>query len=350
MADGAFSMKACRLAFVSTAHIHTSGFIDGILAATDGRCVHAVWDDQAMRGRRHAERARAQFYPELGAFLADPAIDGFLICAENIRHLPLLRQVVPLGKPVFCEKPLVTGVEDATRLRSLLHGGAAPLVCGYFHPFEGMMRAVATLLAQGAFGRVTRTRCRISHAAAYARSFDHLDVGWLAEPALSGGGAFLDLGTHSVHLLRTLFGPVTNAWATIRNESGAYPACDDFGLAHLLFSSGVLGTVEAAWTQTGGISGLEIVGEKLSLWHTGETYVLGAFGEAPTPLVAAPDLPARVDRLVAVIRGEISEASLMAELDAAIDAVAIVEACYESARSGRWTPVAPVSHSAFTPA
>ncbi len=89
-----------RLAFVSTAHIHARPFIEGIVGATDGRTVYAVWDDVPERGLRYAELARARYVPDLGALLRDPAVDGFVICAENTRHLPLLRQVLPVGKPV----------------------------------------------------------------------------------------------------------------------------------------------------------------------------------------------------------------------------------------------------------
>ena len=99
-----------NIAFVSTAHIHTKGFIEHILKATDGRKVAAVWDDVAERGEKYAKMADAPFVADLSKLLADPKIDGFIICAENTRHLPLLKQVLPVGKPVFCEKPLVTTV------------------------------------------------------------------------------------------------------------------------------------------------------------------------------------------------------------------------------------------------
>ena len=87
-----------KIAFISTAHIHTKGFIENILKATDGRKVAAVWDDVADRGRRYAEMAGAPFVADLPALLGDSSIDGFVICAENTRHLPLLRQVLPVGK------------------------------------------------------------------------------------------------------------------------------------------------------------------------------------------------------------------------------------------------------------
>lgn len=330
-----------RLAFVSTAHIHTRPFLEGIARARDGRVVHAVWDEVPARGARHAALAHARFEPNLAELLRDPAVDGFVVCAENTRHLALLEAALATGRPVLCEKPLVTTVADARRLKALLARHPGRLCCGYFLPFSPEYRAVAALLAHGAFGSVTRITLRNSHAGAYGRLFDSPDLKWFTDPALAGGGAFMDVGAHAVHAARTLFGPVKEVWADLGNHSGIYPTCDDYGLAHLRFANGVLGTLEAAWTQTGGENGLEIIGSRKSLWQVGCSYVIGRHGAGePEPLVPAPSgHPAQVDRLVAMIRGELTREEIDVDLAACLDEVAIMEACYRAAREGRWTAV-----------
>jgi len=331
-----------RIAFLSTAHIHTKSFIENVLKATDGRLVAAVWDDDAERGRRYAAMANAPFEADLDALLANPAVDGFVICAENTRHLPLLRKTLPAGKPVFCEKPLVTNTGDLAEVKALLAQYPTTLFCGYFQPFEPALLAAAELVRAGTFGKITRIRYRNAHHAAYARWFDNPDLAWFHDPELSGGGAFMDMGTHAIHLVRTLFGPVDEVWATIGNHSGQYPACDDFGIAQLRFASGVLGTVEAAWTQTGGIGGLEITGSEKCLWNTPTGYVIGAPGKAAEPLDVAgfnKGKPTRMDRLVATLRGEIPADELKADLAASLDAVAIMAAAYASSGAGGWTKV-----------
>lgn len=335
-------MPTSRIAVLSTAHIHTRGFLDRITKSTDGRQVYAIWDDVPERGRRYAADFKAKFVSSLSRLLRDENVDAFLICAENTRHLALLKKALPLGKPVLCEKPLATTVRDAVKVAALVAQHGTTLFCGYTQPFDGGMQAVAQMLAGKSFGNVTRVKLRVAHNAAYGRWFDHPDLQWFAKLELSGGGAFMDLGTHAVHLLRTLFGPVTEVWATIRNESGAYPAVDDAGVAHLRFASGVLGTVEASWTQTGGIGGLEITGSEKSLWNNGRENVVGKPGEEAVAVTALPGKPCNVDRLGAVIRGEIPAEELQADLAAILDSVAIMEAAYTSSKTGRWTKVKPV--------
>lgn len=329
-----------RIAILSTAHVHTKSFIENMLKATDGRKVACIWDDIPSRAEPFAAMAGAPFVANLDQVLADPTVDGFIICAENTRHLPLLRKVMPVGKPVFCEKPLVTNPADLAELRALIAANPTVLFGGYFQPFMAPMQTVAEVIRSGVLGTITRIRYRNAHHAAYARWFDNPDVQWFHNPELSGGGAFMDMGTHALHLVRTLFGPVKETFAIIENHSAQYPTCDDFGIAHLRFANGILGTIEAGWTQTGGIGGLEVVGSKKTLWNTADGYVVGGPGEKPEPVAPAPaNRPNRVDRLVAILRGEIPAEELRADLEASLDAVALMTACYASAKNGAWTKV-----------
>jgi predicted dehydrogenase len=329
-----------NIAVVSTAHIHTKSFLENLAKGADGRKAYAIWDDIPERGQRYAEQFGAKFVPKLGKLLVDKAVDGFLICAENTRHWPLLRRVLPVGKPVMCEKPLCTTVHEARKAAAILKKHPTKLICGYFQPFSGTMQAVRKTLEDKALGAVTAARFRNAHHAAYGRWFDNPDLMWFTIPGLSGGGAMMDMGTHAVHLLRTLLGPVTEVWADLRNQTGIYVAVDDFGIAHLKFASGVMGTVEAAWTQTGGIDGLEIVGSAKTLWNAGKgQYVVGGPGEEPAPLAPQAERPTRVDRLIAAIGGQVSDQELADDLAAILDSVLIMSAIYRSSKSGSWEKV-----------
>lgn len=328
-----------NIAFISTAHIHVKGFLENLAKRTDGGKAYAIWDDVEDRGRRYAADYGATFVPNLDALLADPGVNGFIIAAENTRHMPLFEKVLPVGKPIFCDKPLLTTVAEMRKLSRLLKNSTAPLHSGYWMPFKGDMRAVAALIKAGTLGKITRVRCRNAHHAAYGRWFDNPDLAWFADPSLAGGGAFMDMGTHAVHLLRTLFGSVDEVWATIGNHSQIYPQVDDYGIAHLKFSSGILGTVEAAWTQTGGSKGLEITGSEATLWDDGKGYFWAAPGKDPTRIEPLPSHPISTDRLVETILGRVTQEELDSDLEASIDAVCIMEAAYLASRSGGWMKV-----------
>ncbi len=328
-----------NIAMLSCGHVHTKGYCEAIAKRDDCRLA-AVWDDMAERGRKFAADHGAEFNDDLTAAIAREDVDGFIICAENTRHLPLLRAAVPAGKPVFCEKPFTTTVADAAEAMALIRRHGTTVFMGYFQPFSAEMQGVAKLLADGALGDVTHARFRNAHHAAYGRWFDSPENAWFTDPELAGGGAFMDMGTHAVHALRTLLGPVERVWATIRNVSGIYPDVDDCGIALLEFTSGVLGTVEASWVQTGGMRGLEITGSQATLFqHTTLGHVCAAPREEPKPVEPGEAKPTQVARLVAAVEGSLSAQELAEDLAAAADAVAIMEACYESSETGGWVEV-----------
>jgi predicted dehydrogenase len=328
--------KPINIAILSTAHVHTRSFIDNLKKGANGRKAYAVWDDVVDRGKRYATDCGARFEGDLAALLADKQVDGFMICAENTRHMRLLEQALPVGKPVMCEKPLLTTGAELAKVRELIAKHRPTLVCGYFKPFTGEMRAIAKAIKDGVFGRITAARYRNAHHAAYGRWFDNPDVAWFTDPALAGGGAFMDMGTHAVHLLRSLFGPVEAVTATIANRCGEYPKVDDHGIGLLRFASGALGTVEASWVHQGGPTGLEIQGTKAALWSEGGRYVIGKPDQKAEPVTPIEARPSTVDCLIAVIQKEIPADELSADLDAILDAVAIMEAAYQANAKGGW--------------
>lgn len=324
-----------KIAFLSTAHIHTKSFIEDLASDSLDATVYTIWDDNPERGQKVAASCGATFVADLDALLADDAVDGFVICDANTRHTALLEKAIPVGKPVFCEKPLTTNVADAKRVAALAHEHKTPLCCGYFQPFSAENRAVMQAVADGAFGELTHAFFRNAHHAAYGRWFDNPDLQWFVQPELSGGGALMDIGARAVHLLTHLCGPAKEVWATTANVSGAYPAVDDYGTVQISFESGVMGRAEAAWVKHAGHGGLELWGSKGALVYMDGRPAVQAGGGKPTPLPEAQPRPDRMARLVAMIENTIDHAELAEDLAACLEEVAVMEAAYASAKSGR---------------
>ncbi len=333
-----------RISFLSTAHIHSQPWIESIAKATDGRRLHLVWDDVPERGRRHAALAGGTFEPSLDKVLADAATDGFVIASENAPKQPLLTRALATGKALLCEKPVALTVAQADEIAALIERHGTTMVNGYVYPFMGCYQAVMRLLADRAFGQVTHVSFRNAHGGAWLRWFDDAALAWFHDPAKAGGGGLLDEGTHGLHLLRWLFGPVKRVWATHRNLSGQYPSADDFGVIHLDFASGVFGTVEGSWVQTGGPKGLQICGSEAALSaDKPDEYRLHHRGGATTPVAHAASSPGEIDRLVAAIRGTLDRDEHRTDLVAALDAARIMAAALTSARDGRWIDLAPAT-------
>ena len=330
-----------NLAFLSTAHTHTKGFLKTV-DEKDNTNLVAIWDDMESRGQAFADQYNSDFSADLDAVISRDDVDGFIICVENTRHLPLLKAAIPTGKPIFCEKPFTTTAAEAAEALALIkehntivpHGLFSTLLCRH-------ARCDPTRYStSGALGTITHARYRNAHNAAYGRWFDSPELAWFHDPALAGGGAFMDMGTHAVHLMRTVLGPVEKVFATISNKSGIYTTVDDNGVAIFQFANGCVATIEGSWVQTGGLSGIEVVGSEATLFqHPEHGLVTAKPREEPVAVAPGEEKPTRVDRLVAAIEGKVSKEELDADLACAADAVAIMEACYKSNETGGWVDV-----------
>ena len=327
-----------KIAFISVAHIHSRGFCEHVAKLSSLKAPAVIWDEKPERGAKYAADFNCPFEPDLDKVLADTSIDGFVICAENTRHMPLLRKVLPLGKPTMCEKPLAITSADAEEAVAIARKHGTPLISGYGQPFTPQHRGVIKLLAENALGKVTHLNFCNAHNAAYGRWFDNPDLQWFTQPELSGGGALCDLGTHAVHMLRHLGGPATEVWATITNLSGAYPDVDDYGVMIIKFANGIIGRAEAGWVSTGGNGGLEIIGSQKAIWNSNGLKI-GGPGIPAEDVPKGDEKPTRIERLIAVIRGELTKEELDHDLDCCRDAVKIMAAAYESAKTGTWAKV-----------
>ena len=328
-----------KIGLLSAAHIHTRGFLEDISKRDDCE-LSLVWDDMPDRGKRYATEYAADYQNDLDKAVADKNLDAFIICAENTRHLPLLRASIPTGKAIFCEKPFTTSRSDAKEALELVQKHNSTLHMGYFQPFDGVMQGVKAIIDDGKLGKITHAKFRNAHHAAYGHWFDSEDLAWFSNPALAGGGAFMDMGAHAVHLLRSFLGPVSSVSAVIGNSSGIYGDVDDNGVALFRFDNGVLATVEGSWVQTGGVGGLEITGSEGTLFnHPDQGYVIASPGKETIAVESRDPRPTRIDRLVAAINGELGVGELEDDLINSADSVAIMEACYSSSESGKWEEV-----------
>ena len=136
-----------NIALLSAAHIHTRGFLEEVSRRDDCRLV-ALWDDMPERGRRYADEHGGEFCDELEAAIGREDVDGFIICAENTRHLRLLEAAIPTGKPVFCEKPFTTSAADARRALELVRKHGTIVHMGYFQPFTDVMQGVQQAISR----------------------------------------------------------------------------------------------------------------------------------------------------------------------------------------------------------
>lgn len=178
-------MSDTRIGILSMAHVQSDIYAAALAGLADAELV-GIADDDAERGRRFAEKHDTN-HLETEDLLE--AVDCVLVGAENTRHREWIEPAAEAGVAVLSEKPLATTMDEALTILDIC--GDANVDLGVLMPLRGSIaaREANRALSRGAIGSIQ---------AIEGTNRSELLGDWFVDPKLAGGGAVVD---HTVHLL-----------------------------------------------------------------------------------------------------------------------------------------------------
>jgi predicted dehydrogenase len=233
------------VALVGAAHIHAPGFVD-LLKTRKDVTVKSVWDHDSARAEKYAKDLNSRAVSNVQEIWSDPEIKAVVIYSETNRHPELVAAAAKARKHMFVEKPLgITGKESVAMADAIEKAGLL-FTTGYFMRADPKHVFLKGEIAKGNFGKITRVRGSNCHSGALEGWFDK-EYRWMADPKISGVGAFGDLGTHKLDILMWMFGDIAAVTGQVKTVTGRYGDVDETGEALMVFKSGILGTLAAGW-------------------------------------------------------------------------------------------------------
>lgn len=332
------------LGFLGLAHIHTPSFIRQLLERPDVR-VKWAWDPDPRKVAVRAPELQART-GSLEEILADPEVQGVVVCSETNRHLELVTAAARARKHLFVEKPLGMTAAESRSMAAAIEQAGVLFTTGYFLRTDPMVLFLREQIGQGAFGTITRVSAANCHGGSLGGWFDERPDApaeswrWMADPQISGVGGFGDLGTHSLDILMWLCGPIAAVSAEIRSVTGRYGDCDEAGTALVRFASGVTGTLSAGWVDLANPIALQVAGTEGhamivndSLYFQSNTVAGSKIGQPYRGGV--PERPeGPLQQFVEAVRG-VTGHPLVPAREAA-ERVVVMEAMYRASRERRW--------------
>jgi predicted dehydrogenase len=137
------------------------------------------------------------------ALLTADDVDVVHVCTPNALHVPVAERALAAGKPVVCEKPLATTVEDARRLTTIAQQAALVATVPFVYRFYPSVREARARIAAGEAGPL-----RLLHGT-YLQDWlsSRQDSNWRVDPQLGGASrAFGDIGVHWCDLMEFVTG------------------------------------------------------------------------------------------------------------------------------------------------
>jgi len=315
--------------------------------------VGVVYSRSEGRGKAFSERwGIPERTTDMAAAINHPETDVVVVALPNHLHEEAVKAVAAAGKAVLCTKPLGRNADEARRMLQAVE--AAGVFGGYLEDLCYTPKSLKAIRATqaGAIGDVTWVRSRETHPGPHSA--------WFWDGRLTGGGAIIDLGCHCIEIIRNFVGkgnrPVEVMCTT---DTLVHPIEDeDNAIALIRFESGATGQFEVSWTFRGGMDLRdEVAGTHGTIWlnhflRTGfEMFTAGGSGGyvAEKAETAAGWLFPVGDEV-----SELGYVDMFTDMFRAMDeggvpqetlydgyvVNAIMDACYRSAKSHAWEPVA----------
>lgn len=306
-----------------------------IAARDDARVVAACDVDEAAI-ERFLERVPAlkggdlTRFTEVAALASSGLCDAVVIATPHTQHDEHIRLCLDAGLHVLCEKPMATTAAGARASMEAAERNGKVLAIAYQRHGNPLYRRAHEVVQQGELGDIRLVTVLIAQ--------DCLDIfrdpsrTWRADPALSGGGHFMDTGSHINDMMLYVSGLAPEQVFAQMDNYGTL--VDVITALSIRFTNGACGTFAATslshedWREEFSFYGsegvLNIRDGHLTLHKKGQdTRILRGSGRERRP----------VANFIQTIRGEVAEPQ--AGPIYGLRVAQISEAAYKSSRSGQ---------------
>ena len=329
-----------RWGILGTARIATKKVIPGLKLGVWTRVAAIASRDQARADAAARDLDIPKAYGSYEALLADPDIDVVYIPLPNHLHVPWTIRAAEAGKHVVCEKPIALSADEARTLIAVRDRTGVRIQEAFMVRTHPQWEKTLDLCGSGAIGEVR----------AYLGAFSYFndDPANIRNIAEWGGGGLMDIGCYLVMTSRLVFGeePI-HASARLSVDPVAH--VDTLASLTLEYPSG---------------HAVGICGTRMTPYQ--RVQVIGTRGrlEIEVPFNSAPDRPSRmwVDdgrdpfgggrRGITIgacdqyrVQGDRFSLAILEKLpqpyplEESIANMTVIDALFQSARSGRAEPV-----------
>ncbi len=282
-------------------------------------------------------------------------LDAVSVCTWNSEHAPCTIAALRAGVNVICEKPMATSAKDAEEMMRAAKESGKLLMIGFVRRFGNDAKICLDFINDGSLGE-------LYYAKANCLRRNGNPEGWFGDKSRSGGGPLIDLGVHVIDLVRYLSGrpkPVSIYGVTYQklfNRTGVigkpkyvsasatgHDICDveDMASALIRFDNGMTLAVEVSFVlnlKTPTYS-VELFGTKagakldpaLEIIGQHQNYLTNVSFEADTTLDINASFVREINHFVDCVNGK---AECLAPAEDGVEMMKILDAVYESARTG----------------
>lgn len=196
------------------------------------------------------------YHDDYESFLKEDFDILYIGSANNDHHWQVIN-AAKAGKHILCEKPLALNSEEAEEMVKTCEENNVFLTVNYVHRFHPLSVKAKEIINKSMIGSI------VTVSASFNIDYEP-DDNFRFDIKQSGGGAFRDLGTHMIDVLRYFGGEITDIRGFIDNV--VYKSeVDDFATAVVKFKDGGYGYLNVSYNSKNAFNRIEIIGSKGSI-------------------------------------------------------------------------------------
>lgn len=274
--------------------------------------------------------------------LNDPEVEAVVLATPHSLHTAQIEAAVAAGKHIFCEKPLALTKAEAERSVALCRDAGLVLGMGHERRWEPPVAELLVMADAGTLGRIHQIEANFSHD-----KFLSLDRGnWRLKADQAPAGGMTATGIHLLDLSVRLLGPAESVLCICEQLSSDLPQGDTVA-AYVKFKGGGTSYVSASLANpfmsrftVYGSGGWIDIRDKAHVEAPDGWIVTSAMKGGPIVTTEVGKAEPVKDNLVAFARAVRGGAAYPITADHLVNNIALLEAVFRSALSGRIETVA----------
>ena len=168
-----------------------------------GAELHALFSRDAARAKQlAAEHNATTSYSSVDDLLSDTELDAIYVSTPVNLHCEQVIAAAERGLHVLCDKPMALTPQECEQMIGACNANNVHLQVCFLFRFHSCFQQIKTWVNENRLGQIVHGR--MPFLKKYRLPADE----WRAQPDKGGGGCLMDLGAHSVDLLRYLIGEV----------------------------------------------------------------------------------------------------------------------------------------------
>ena len=199
--------------------------IVGLLQGS-GKLAAAMLVDRDAAAAEFAARSGIPFESDYEKALANPSIDGVVLCTPHSLHCEQVVRAANAKKHVFCEKPLSLARADAERAIGACRANGVALAVGHERRFEPPLLEVQRMARAGELGTLLQVEANFSQDKFVAMAPGN----WRLSEKEAPAGPMTATGIHMLDLAIGLLGPAESVLARVRQLGSSLVNGDTLGL------------------------------------------------------------------------------------------------------------------------